>query len=215
MSGHFVDFGGEMKPEYRYIAIEGNIGAGKSTLAQLLSERTGSVFLPEQFQDNPFLGDFYSNPDRYALSVELSFLEERFRNVKQALSGDKPVVADYLWEKSLVFARINLKGAELQLFERIYQVLAASIPVPDLVIYLHRSYETLHRQIGKRGREFEKRISSEYLQKVGAGYQHFFSKEHRMPVLWVEHELGPEALASFVLKLTEQSFGKGLHVIAH
>lgn len=203
-----------MKPEYKYIAIEGNIGAGKSTLAQILAERTKAIFLPEQFDENPFLRDFYANTDRYALSVELSFLEERFRNVKQALAAGKPVIADYLWEKSLVFARINLKGAELQLFERIYQVLAGSIPVPDLVIYLHRSYETLHRQINKRGREFEKSISPDYLQKVGAGYQHFFSKENRMPVLWVEHELGPDALASLVLRLSEQSFGKGLHVIA-
>lgn len=204
-----------MRSEYKYIAIEGNIGAGKSTLAKILSERTQAVFLPEQFDENPFLREFYANPDRYALSVELSFLEERFRNVKQALSAGKPVIADYLWEKSLVFARINLKGAELQLFERIYQVLAASIPVPDLVVYLHRSYESLHRQINKRGREYEKGISPDYLQKVGAGYQHFFAKEHRMPVLWVEHELGPDALAALVLQLSEQSFGKGLHVIAH
>ena len=199
---------------YTYVAIEGNIGAGKSTLASLLSERTGSVFLPEHFDENPFLRDFYADPARYGFSVELSFLEERFRNVKQALAGGKPVVADYLWEKSMVFARVNLKGAELQLFERLYQVLAASIPVPDLVIYLHRSSEALHRQITKRGRDFEKGISPEYLQQIGAGYQQFFSKENRMPVLWINHEMGPEALSAAVLKLMDQSFGKGLHVIA-
>jgi deoxyguanosine kinase len=203
------------RPAYRYIAIEGNIGAGKTTLAQLLAGRTNAVFLPEQFEENPFLRDFYENPERFGFSVELSFLEERFRNVRQALAAGKPVVADYLWEKSMVFARINLKGPELQLFERIYQVLAASVPVPDLVIYLHRSYETLHRQIGKRGREFEKNIQPAYLQQVGAGYQHFFSRENRMPVLWVDHELGPEALVAMVIKLTEQSFAKGLHIIAH
>lgn len=203
------------EPAYKYIAIEGNIGAGKSTLAQLLAERTNAVFLPEQFEENPFLRDFYQDPERFGFTVELSFLEERYRNVKQALSAGQPVVADYLWEKSLVFARINLKGAELQLFERLYSVLAGTIPVPDLVIYLHRSYETLHRQINRRGREFEKAISPEYLQKLGAGYQHFFAREHRMPVLWVDHELGPEALTSLVLKLIKQSFGKGLHIIAH
>ena len=203
-----------MTNRYNYIAIEGNIGAGKSTLAQLLAERTNAVFLPEQFEENPFLRDFYNDKERYGFTVELSFLEERFRNVKQALANGKPVVADYLWEKSLVFARVNLKGAELQLFERLYQVLAASIPVPDLVIYLHRSYEALHRQIAKRGRDFEKGIQPEYLQQIGAGYQHFFSKENRMPVLWINHEMGPEALTAAVLKLMEQSFGKGLHVIA-
>ena len=203
-----------MTNRYNYIAIEGNIGAGKSTLAQLLAERTNAVFLPEQFEENPFLRDFYNDKERYGFTVELSFLEERFRNVKQALANGKPVVADYLWEKSLVFARVNLKGAELQLFERLYQVLAASIPVPDLVIYLHRSYEALHRQIAKRGRDFEKGIQPEYLQQIGAGYQHFFSGENRMPVLWINHEMGPEALTAAVLKLMEQSFGKGLHVIA-
>ena len=199
---------------YRYIAIEGNIGAGKSTLAALLAERTSAVFLPEQFEENPFLRDFYADQERYGFTVELSFLEERFRNVKQALQSGKPVVADYLWEKSMVFARVNLKGAELQLFERIYQVLAASIPVPDLVIYLHRSYETLHRQIARRGRDFEKGISPEYLQQIGAGYQHFFAREHRMPVLWINHEMGPEALVAEVQRLMKQSFGKGLHIIA-
>lgn len=198
---------------YKYIAIEGNIGAGKSTLAQLLSERLNSTFLPEQFAENPFLRDFYIDPLRYGFSVELSFLEERFRNVKHALSLGKPVVADYLWEKSLVFARVNLKGAEMQLFERLYGVLAASIPVPDLVIYLHRSHETLHRQISKRGRDFEKNISPDYLQRVGSGYQHFFSAEKRMPVLWVDHELGPEALVSAVLKLIEKPYSNGLHVL--
>lgn len=202
------------EPRYKYIAIEGNIGAGKSTLAKLLAERTGAVFLPEQFEENPFLRDFYADKDRYGFSVELSFLEERFRNVKQALSDGNPVVADYLWEKSMVFARVNLKGAEMQLFERIYQVLAASIPVPELVIYLHRSHETLHRQITRRGREFEKGISSDYLQQIGAGYQQFFARENRMPVLWLQHEMGPEALAAAVLKLMDQSFPKGLHVIA-
>jgi deoxyadenosine/deoxycytidine kinase len=200
--------------KYRYIAIEGNIGAGKSTLATMLAERTGALYLPEQFQENPFLRDFYADPDRYGFTVELSFLEERFRNVKQALSEGKPVVADYLWEKSMVFARVNLKGAELQLFERIYQVLAASIPVPDLVIYLHRSYETLHRQITRRGRDFEKGIQPGYLQQIGAGYQQFFARENRMPVLWIHHEMGPEALTAAVLKLMEQTHGKGLHLIA-
>jgi len=198
---------------YKYIAIEGNIGAGKTTLAQMLSERQQALFLPEQFEENPFLRDFYVEPDRYAFTVELSFLEERFRNVKQALAHGKPVVADYLWEKSLVFARVNLKGAEMQLFERVYGVLAASIPVPDLVIYLHRSHETLHRQINKRGREFEKNISSEYLQKVGSGYQQFFAGEKRMPVLWVDHELGPEALVAAVQRLLEKPHSPGLHLI--
>jgi deoxyadenosine/deoxycytidine kinase len=200
-------------PHYKYIAIEGNIGAGKTTLAQLLADRNKTAFLPEQFDENPFLRDFYTNPDRFGFTVELSFLEERFRNVRLCLNSNKLVTADYLWEKSLVFARVNLKGAELQLFERIYSVLAASIPVPDLVIYLHRSHETLHRQIEKRGRDFEKNISSEYLQKVGAGYQHFFSAERRMPVLWVNHELGPEALCSFVQNLMEKDWKPGMHLI--
>ncbi len=198
--------------QYRHIAIEGNIGAGKTTLATLLSRRLNACFLPENFGDNPFLTSFYEDPGRFAFSVELSFLEDRFRQVKEASKKEGVLVSDYLWEKSLVFARINLAGEELRLFERIYSVLGAQLTVPDLVLYLHRPPEKLLRRISLRGREFEKNIPADYLGKVGAGYRDYFASEKRMPVIWLDNDLGPEALAQEALKLLRKRFAPGLHV---
>ncbi|HTL82744.1 MAG TPA: deoxynucleoside kinase [Bacteroidia bacterium] len=199
-----------MKQPYKFIAIEGNIGAGKSTLARILSQRMDAVYLPEHFEDNPFLSSFYNDPARYSLQVELSFLEERYRHIRNAMKNEGPMISDYLWEKSLVFGKINLKGEELKLFERIFHLLANQLRVPDLVIYLHRPPEKLLKQINLRGREYERNIPSEYLGKVGAGYSAFFSAEKRMPVLWIDNDLGPEALAQHVLNLSSRKFSNGL-----
>jgi deoxyguanosine kinase len=201
-----------MNSLYRHIAIEGNIGAGKSTLAKLLAERLNARFLPEQFEDNPFLEDFYADPKRFAFTVELSFLEERFRQIKEAAKKEGIFVSDYLWEKSLVFARVNLSGEELRLFERIYQVMALQMKLPDVVVYLHRPAEKLLHQINRRGRNFERNIPTAYLGKVAAGYRDFFSSEKRMPVIWMDNDFGPEALANEVIKLLGKQFMNGLHV---
>lgn len=197
---------------YKYIAIEGNIGAGKSTLAKLLAERSDARYLPENFEDNPFLHSFYKDTKRFAFTLELAFLEERFRQIREASAKEGLLVSDYFWEKSLVFGRINLAGEELRLFERLYNVLADQLPVPDLVIYLHRPPERLLAQINRRGRQFEQTIPHEYLAKVGAGYRDFFASEKRMPVLWLTNDYGPEALLQEVLTLTKKQFSNGLHL---
>ncbi|MDQ3109012.1 MAG: deoxynucleoside kinase [Bacteroidota bacterium] len=202
-----------MDNPYTYISIEGNIGAGKSTLARLMAERTGARYLPEHFEDNAFLHSFYKDPQRYAFTLELAFLEERFRQVRDAAAKGGALVSDYFWDKSLVFGRVNLAGEELRLFERLYNVLANQLPVPDLVIYLHRPPERLLAQINRRGRNFEQAIPYDYLAKVGAGYRNFFASEKRMPVLWLTNDYGPEALLQEVLTLTSKRFSNGLNLI--
>jgi deoxyguanosine kinase len=201
-----------VKLPYSYIAIEGNIGAGKTTLAGLLAQQFGARVMNEHFEDNPFLADFYKDPERYALTVELSFLEERFRHVNEAARGEEIIISDYLWEKSLVFARVNLAGEELRLFERIYDVMGGRLRVPDIVFYIHRPAERLLDNINRRGREYERNIPVDYLSRIGAGYSNYFGSETRMPVIWMDNELGPEALAEHVAQLLQRNFATGLHV---
>lgn len=198
---------------YKFIAIEGNIGAGKSTLAKMLAAQTGAVYLPEHFEDNSFLPSFYKDPACYAFPLELSFLEERFRQVSEVSKKRIPIVSDYLWEKSLVFARVNLSGEELRLFERIYSIISGQLAHPDLIIYLHRAPERLLAHINRRGRDFEQNIPQEYLAKLGAGYRDFFVSEKRMPVLWLNNDYGPDALLQSVTSLLRKQFSPGLHLI--
>lgn len=201
-----------MRTSYRYIAIEGNIGAGKTTLAQLLSRRLEARYLPEEFAGNPFLPSFYENRDRYAFPLELSFLEERFRHVREATMKEGVIVSDYLWEKSLVFARVTLAGEELKLFERIYNVMGGQLQVPDVVFYIHRSTDRLLQHISRRGREYEKSIPQDYLAKISAGYRDYFASEKRMPVIWLDNDMGPEPLAQHVQQLLGKQFSNGLHL---
>lgn len=207
-----------MHPSYKYIAIEGNIGAGKTTLSRFLAHQTGANLVLEEFADNPFLANFYSNPDRYSFPLELSFLEERFRQQAEALkSSSNRLIADYLWEKSYVFASVNLSGAEFELFQRFYRLLAGQLRPPDLVIYLHRSTERLKKQIGERGRSYEQNIPAEYLDNVSAAYQQFFEEEQRMPVLWItendELPLDPGKLGEVILALISKEWTTGFHQI--
>ncbi|HEU4719410.1 MAG TPA: deoxynucleoside kinase [Bacteroidia bacterium] len=198
--------------DYRYIAIEGNIGAGKSTLAKMLAGRLGGTFVPEKFGDNPFLVPFYEDPARHALPAELSFLEDRFRQVRDLEDETGVIVSDYAWEKSIVFARINLKGEELRLFERIYNLLSGQLRPPDILFYLHRPVEKLVRNISSRGRDFEKNIQADYLGKIAAKYRDYLSGEKTIPVIWMSEDLGPEALTADVLKKLGKAWKPGLHL---
>ncbi|MGL5890458.1 MAG: deoxynucleoside kinase [Bacteroidia bacterium] len=207
-----------MHQSYKYIAIEGNIGAGKTTLSRFLAHKTGAQLLLEEFADNPFLANFYANPDRYSFPLELSFLEERYRQQAEALkTTNGNLIADYLWEKSYVFASVNLSGHEFELFQRFYRLLAGQLRHPDLVIYLHRSTERLKKQIGERGRSYEHNIPDEYLNKVSASYKLFCEEEQRMPVLQIsendEFPLDPGVLGERILKIISTEWTAGFHQI--
>ncbi len=200
--------------KHSYIAIEGNIGAGKSTLAQRIVAETGAVFMPERFEDNPFLPLFYKNQERYAFTVELSFLEDRVQQVMDCVQNGSFIVSDYLWAKSLVFARVNLRDEELQLFERLYAVLTKSMPKPDVIIYLHRNTEHLLGHIGKRGRDYEQEIQAAYLERVEKEYRTYFQTEREIPVLWLtKPETEPNLLFQRTKALLENNFSPGLHEI--
>lgn len=157
---------------YKYIVVEGNIGSGKTSLAKRISENDDRKLILEEFADNTFLPQFYNQPDRYAFPLELSFLAERYHQLKKKLAQlpEQSFVSDYLFEKSLLFAKINLKEEEFGLFKKFYELLVNDIPKPDLIIYLEKDINKLQSNIEKRGRAFEKDISERYLEKIQKGY---------------------------------------------
>ena len=163
--------------QVRYIAIEGNIGAGKSTLARLLAERLGARLVMEEFADNTFLPKFYAEPERYAFPLELSFLADRYKQLKEFVAAPdlfaQPIVTDYLFIKSKLFARINLADAEYELFARVFEVMDLHLPQPDVLLFLHAPVSTLQAHIKERGREYEQSIADEYLARVSRMYDEY------------------------------------------
>jgi deoxyguanosine kinase len=167
-----------MKVKYNYVVIEGNIGAGKTTLATRISEQFNARLILEHFADNPFLPKFYDNPEKYSFPLELSFLASRYKQLKEELAPQDLfkafTVADYYFMKSLVFASSTLQGDEYNLYRTIFYIIYGSLPKPDMFVYLHLSPEKLLSNIAKRGRDYEKTITREYLQKIQDSYFTFF-----------------------------------------
>jgi deoxyguanosine kinase len=174
----------------RYICIEGNIGAGKTTLCQMIALEHNCKVILEEFAENPFLEYFYRDPARYAFTVELFFLSERQKQLeKEAVQTDlfyDFIISDYSLIKSLLFARANLSADEYKLFYKIYLALTANSPKPDLILYLHRETEHVQSNITKRGRLFENEITSDYLQKIQDSYFDFFKSQFLIPVVVVD-----------------------------
>jgi len=166
---------------YHYIAIEGNIGVGKSTLANLLAQHYNSRLVLEEFADNNFLPKFYHDVERYAFPLELSFLADRFKQLKQFASNhdlfQETVISDYILTKSKLFARVNLKDQEYELFQRLFDITATNLPSPDLLIYLHAPVNKLMQNIRQRGRTYEQSITAEYLERVQQVYQQYIKQE--------------------------------------
>jgi deoxyguanosine kinase len=203
-----------------YICIEGNIGAGKTTIAKMLSTDWGAELVLEAFEDNPFLPIFYQDQNRYAFPVELHFLMERHRQLKALLSNpnifSSKIVADYCPQKSLIFARQTLEDREFRLFKGLFQELLDHIQKPDLIIYINRPKEWLSQSITRRGRAYELDIKMDYLMKVQQSYHSTLLTITDTPILWLEAEhidfvANPNKMNELKTLITEYPYGSGLH----
>ncbi|MDY0199492.1 MAG: deoxynucleoside kinase [Bacteroidales bacterium] len=174
----------------RYIVIEGNIGAGKTTLARMLASDLDAKVVLEQFSDNPFLPKFYNDPQRYGFPLELSFLAERYKQLNNELRTgtlfNSMLIADYFFMKSLIFAGTTLTSDEYKLYRQIFEIIYSSVPFPDLYVYLHLPTNKLMDNIRKRGRDYEQSITPEYLNNIQKGYFQFFNQHQNSKFLIID-----------------------------
>ncbi len=172
--------------DIRYIAIEGVIGAGKTTLATMLTERLQAKLVLEKFEENPFLSKFYEDQDHYAFQTQIFFLLSRYKQQQELFQGDlfyNFLVSDYIFDKDKIFAYLTLQDDELKLYETLVTTIEKNIPTPDLVVYLQSSTERLMSNIKKRGRSFEENMSDEYIRDLNEAYNYFFFRYKSAPLL--------------------------------
>lgn len=175
-----------------YLAFEGVIGVGKTTLARLLQPKfENSTLLLEVFEENPFLSDFYGDRERYAFQTQIFFLLSRYRQQNSAvpavLASGKTLLADYIFAKDSLFAQINLQGDELSMYHRVHEALAEKIPLPDLTVYLSASVDTLMARIALRDRPYERAMQRDYIAELAAAYERFFAQTD-LPKLVIESD---------------------------
>jgi deoxyguanosine kinase len=172
-----------------YIAVEGPIGVGKTSLAQMLAKELNARLLLEDADNNPFLPRFYAEPDKYAFPAQLYFLLTRYNQQRELLQRDlfaQATVADYLFAKDRIFANLNLAPDEIKLYEGVYKLVDAQMAKPDLVVYVRARVEVLGERLRKRNRDFERHISYEYLERVSSAYRDFFFYYDEAPLLVVD-----------------------------
>jgi deoxyguanosine kinase len=204
--------------QYHYIAIEGNIGAGKTTLAHLLAKKLNARLILEQFADNPFLPKFYENPKQNAFPLELFFMAERYKQLKDMIHTSdlfqNVTVSDYIFTKCLLFAKINLSDEEFRLYQRLFDIVAQQIVFPDIVIYLHSPVHKLQRNIKKRNRLYEQNIADEYLFNIQETYTSYI-KQHNIKTIFIDainaDFLGDEAHLQTVIDALNTNIESGQH----
>ena len=205
---------------YHFIAVEGNIGAGKTTLSQLLSQHYNAKLMLEEFAENPFLTKFYENPKQYAFPLELFFLAERFKQqqdlIKTADLFQSVTISDYLFTKCLLFAKVNLPEEEYRLYQKMFDVFQQQLVTPDVLIYLHAPVSKLQSKIKKRNRKFEQSIPDEYLYKLQETYTSYI-KQHNIKTIFVDASnadfLYNEAHFKLITDALEKDLEEGQHFI--
>jgi deoxyguanosine kinase len=174
--------------DIHYVAIEGVIGVGKTTLAMMLGDTLGASVVLEKFEENPFLKDFYRDPERYAFQTQIFFLLTRYKQQRELFQADlfhRFLVTDYIFEKDKVFAYLNLQDEELKLYETLVGSIQHNIPSPDVVVYLQSSVSRLMHNIRQRGRSYETNMSEEYIKDLNEAYNYFFFRYKATPLLIV------------------------------
>jgi deoxyadenosine/deoxycytidine kinase len=206
---------------YNYIVIEGNIGAGKTSFASLLAEEFNARLILEQFEENSFLPKFYEDPARYAFPLELSFLADRYQQLKAQFNEPDMfktfTVADYFIFKSLIFASKNLETLEYGLYGKLFSIVSSVVPRPDLIVYLYLDLENLKKNILKRGRPYEQNIQFDYLEKIQKGYLEFLRQQPDLRVVVVDTNgldfVGRRNDYLWLRDLTMKDYPAGMHHI--
>jgi len=204
---------------YRYISIEGNIGSGKTSLVEKLCFDYPSTKILEQFEDNPFLPLFYQNPERYAFTVELFFLTERYKQLQNEIVAPdmfvQHIISDFAFVKSLLFARKNLEKEEYKLFQMLYSVLSKTFPNPDILVYLHRDVDIVIANIKERSRSYEQNIQADYLKRIQDSYFEYLRNITSFPVLILDLQemdfVSSETNYETIKFLISKKYNPGVH----
>ncbi len=206
---------------YHFITIEGNIGAGKTTLAHLLSKHYNARLILEEFADNPFLAKFYENPQQFAFPVELFFMAERYKQLKELLHTqdlfNSITISDYLFTKCLLFAKVTLPVDEFRLYQRLFDIIHQQLIQPDLLIYLHSPVQKLQENIKKRNRSYEQNIPDDYLFNLQETYTHYI-KQHNIKTLFIDMSnadlLGNPLHLKTIIDALDKEYDEGQHYLS-
>jgi deoxyadenosine/deoxycytidine kinase len=207
--------------KYSFITVEGNIGAGKTTLSHLLAKHYNARLILEQFANNPFLPKFYEDPKQYAFPLELFFMAERFKQLKELLQQrdlfQSVTISDYLFTKCLLFAKVNLPADEFNLYQRLFDIIHQQLIQPDILIYLHAPVTRLQQNIKKRGRSYEQSIPDDYLFSIQETYTHYI-KQHNLKTLFVDASnadfLTNEAHLQTIIDALDKDYEMGQHYLS-
>ena len=204
---------------YNFIAIEGNIGVGKTTLATKLSNDLKAKLVLEEFNDNLFLPKFYKNKKKYAFPLEISFLAERYNQLSQEIFNQDLfkllTISDYFVPKSLVFSKVNLTKDEYKLIQELFKIMYRNLPKPDLMVYMHASLKKIKHQISIRGRKFESGITNDYLKQIEEGYLAYMKQETSFPILIIDVDkldfINKEKDYTYLKSLITSKYALGIH----